>query len=265
MKFLVVDDEPLALQDVKESICEVVDDCEIFAFTSAEKAFESYAENEWQIDVAFLDIELGHTTGLVLAKQLKDIQPDIHIIFVTSHEQYAVSAFQMHATGYLMKPINPKDILRELTFIYDDAKRNKKKNIQIQTFGGFGIFVDGKALAFKRQKSKELLACLVDRHGADITTKQACAILWEDMTYDRKARNYFHSISRELRMALREADVEYILLRSHNSLALDITKFDCDSYRFMSGDALAVNAYRNNYLNEYSWAEFMNANLSEEK
>ena len=267
MKFLLVDDEPLALRDVRDAIYEALPNCDIITFGSAYKATaflrEDIKSENPPIDVAFLDIELGDTNGLVLAKQLKDIAPNIHIIFVTSHDEYAVSAFQMHATGYLMKPLNPMDIERELSFIYGEDKVKGEKNIRVQTFGGFAIFVDDKLLTFKRQKAKELLACLVDRQGADITTRLACALLWEDTNYDRKLKGNFHNILADLRATLREAGVEKLLIRSYNSLAVDITRFDCDSYRFLKGDPIAVNSYQGNYLSDYSWAEFMNANFNE--
>ena len=259
MRFLLVDDESLMLEDVKNAISKAVPDCQIDAFTTAKAALDFCGNMQGSnkpFDVAFLDIQLGQSNGLVFAKQLKDIQPDLHIIFVTGYAQYAVSAFAMHATGYLMKPVNPLDIERELTFIYGEDKVEGNKHIRIQTFGGFAVFVNDKLLSFKRQKAKELLACLVDRHGADITTRHACTLLWEDTPYDRKVKNYFQSVLLELRRTLREAGVEDILVRSRNSLAVDIAKFDCDSYRFMAGDPIAVNSYCNNYLSDYSWAEF---------
>jgi Response regulator containing CheY-like receiver and SARP domains len=267
MRFLVVDDEPLVITDVTDALYEVMPDCDIETFTTVHetlKFFENIPEEGMvPIDVAFLDIHLGTTSGLVLAKQLKDIQPDIHIIFVTGFAQYALPAIQMHATGYLMKPVNPLDIARELTFLYGEDKGKADKNIRIQTFGGFAIFVDDKLLTFKRQKAKELLACLVDRQGADITTKMACALLWEDESYDRKVKGYFRIVLLDLRITLREAGIEKLLIRGHNRLAVDITKFDCDSYNFIKGDPIAVNAYQGNYLIDYSWAELMNGSLHE--
>ena len=268
MRFLLVDDESLMLEDVKNAISKAVPDCQIDAFTTAKATLDFLGNMQGDntpFDVAFLDIQLGQSNGLVLAKQLKDIQADLHIIFVTGYAQYAVSAFAMHATGYLMKPVNPIDIERELTFIYGEDKVKGDMHIRIQTFGGFAVFVNDKLLSFKRQKSKELLACLVDRHGADITTRLACTLLWEDKSYDRKLKNYFQIVLRELRHTLKEAGVEELLIRGYNRLAIDTTKFDCDSYRFLDGDPIAVNAYQGNYLSDYSWAELMNATLNESK
>lgn len=253
MRFLAVDDEPMALKDIKDALLEALPDCEVAAFLTADQAL--LYGREHAVDVAFLDIELGFMNGLALAKQLKDIQPQLHVIFVTSFHQYAVQAFEVHATGYLIKPAITPDIQRELTFLYG-APPGKKK-IRIQTFGGFQVFVAEKALTFSRAKSKELLAYLIHRHGAAVTTPQACTILWENELYSRKQKNYFQVVLADLRSTLREAGIENLLVRSRNSLSVDISQFDCDSYQFLDGNPRAVNSYHHDYLYDYSWAEDM--------
>lgn len=253
MNFLVLDDEAIVLSDIAEVLREVVPEGAFHLFTLPDEAL-SYARNS-PVDVAFLDIEMGCANGIDFAKILKQHRPDIHIIFVTGHPQYAVEAFGIHATGYLIKPVMAADIRRELTFLYGDTRRPGKK-VRIQTFGGFSVFVDGELLLFKRSKSKELLACLVDRRGSDLTTREACNILWEDGIYDRTRKNYFQLLLADLRVTLRQAGIENILIHRRNSLAVDPNCFDCDSYRFLDGDPIAVNSYRCNYLPSYSWAEF---------
>lgn len=253
MNFLVLDDEPIILEDMEEVLKKVAPDGKYHLFSRQDEALSYAGEN--RIDVAFLDIEMGYTNGLETAKRLKELQPDIHIIFVTGHEQYAVEAFAIHATGYLVKPVMASDIRRELTFLYGDVK-GREKNVHIQTFGGFSVLVDGEPLRFRRAKSKELLACLVDRRGADITTREACCILWEDGIYDRRRKNYFQVLLADLRETLRKAGIEDILVHRRNSLSVNPKHFDCDSYRFLDGDPVAVNSYRYNYLPSYSWAEF---------
>lgn len=253
MEFLLLDDEAIVLSDMEEVLKEVVPDGAYHLFSLPDEAL-LFAQNN-PVDVAFLDIEMGSANGIGIAKILKQYQPDMHIIFVTGHPQYAVEAFGIHATGYLLKPVMAADIRRELTFLYGDTKRPGKK-VRIQTFGGFCVFVNGEALLFKRTKSKELLACLVDRRGSDITTREACNILWEDGVYDRARKNYFQIVLADLRVTLRQAGIEHIMIHRRNSLAVDPNCFDCDSYRFLDGDPIAVNSYRCNYLPSYSWAEF---------
>lgn len=258
MKFLVVDDEPFALKDLEESLQEASPEALLSSFTSPSQAL-NHAKTE-KMDVAFLDIELGSMNGLVLAKELKDVLPEIHIIFVTSYEKYAVGAFQLHATGYLMKPATTEDIVRELTFIYGDDSTDNHR-VRVQTFGGFAVYIDEKPMECKRSKAMELLAYLVDRQGAPITTREACAVLWEDKPYDTAQKNYFQSLLLDLRTALREYGAEDILVHSRNSLAIAPNRLDCDSYRFLNGDPWAVNRYRHDYLPSYSWAEFRVAQM----
>lgn len=252
MDILAVDDEEFVLRDLEQIIQEVAPDARLHTTRSAEEALIFAAKTE--VKVALLDIEMTEMNGLELAKRLKDILPEVRIIFVTGYSRYAVDAFALHAVGYLLKPVQKEDLKRELSFVY--APEEGRKHIRVQTFGGFEIYVDGNPVVFKRSKSKELLAYLIDRRGVSITTREACAILWEDEAYDTARKNYFHIILMELRAALRREGIEDILVKRRNSLAIDPARLDCDSYNFMNGDIRAINSYRRDYMLCYSWAEF---------
>lgn len=114
-------------------------EAEILSFQWPEDVLK--AAKKQPVDVVFLDIQIGGMTGLQLAVELKKIRPDIRIIFVTGYLQYAVDAFAIHAAGYLLKPVEKEDVERELTFIYGAPKL--KSRIQVRTFGGFELYVDG--------------------------------------------------------------------------------------------------------------------------
>lgn len=252
MEFLIIDDQPFCLEDLQNVLETVSPGCICTCFTSSEQALECARSRSFH--VAFLDIKLDGADGLVLAKQLKDLQPDLHIIFVTGYEKYAVSAFAMHASGYLLKPATPDEVRRELTFLYGESALTHP--IQVRTFGGFEVIVDGKPLVFTRAKSKELLACLIDRRGAGLTTREACSLLWEDGVYNVARKNYFQTIVHDLRQTLKDAGIESLLVKTRNQIAIRAEELDCDSYRFLDGDPVAINNYRHNYLPSYSWAEF---------
>ena len=258
MRFLAVDDEPLMLDGLVSALRDTRPGAEILPFQWPEDALE--AAREQPADVAFLDIQMGGMTGLQLAVELKKIKPDIHIIFVTGYSQYAVDAFAMHATGYLLKPVEKADVERELTFIYGETKPQRR--IQIKTFGGFDLYVDGQPVRFERSKAKELLAYLVDRRGATVTTGEAYAALFEDAENTASGKSYFRTILHELMKTLKKAGAEEILRKDWSSCAVVPEAFDCDFYRFLEGDPAAVNQYQNDYLPAYSWAEVRNGDLS---
>ncbi len=96
----------------------------------------------------------------------------------------------------------------------------------------------------------------MDRKGCSVTTKEACAVLWEDLPYNSARKNYFQTLMVELKNTLKEAGAENILHKSRNSYAVNPQNFDCDYYRFLQGDITAINQYHGDYLICYSWAEF---------
>lgn len=257
MNILITDDEPLQLEELINVLRRIRPNADIFSYTWPDDALE--AARHRQIDVAFLDIQTGGMNGLQLAVELKKVKPDIHIIFVTGYSQYAVEAFSIHATGYLLKPVTEEAVNRELTFIY--RERLPKRRIEIKTFGGFDLYVDGQLVRFGRAKSKELLAYLVDRRGLSVTTGEAYAALFEDAQDTLSGKSYFRTILHEMVNSLKRADAEGILLKERNSYAVIPEKFDCDYYRFLQGDPVAVNAFQNDYMLSYSWAEIRNAEL----
>ncbi len=252
MKFMMVDDEELALRDLEQMLRTESPEAELYGFTNPFEALAFAEKNE--LAVAFLDIELGTINGISMARKLKSMQPGIHIIFVTSYEQYALEAFSIHATGYLLKPVDPETIRRELTFLY--AEHKLQKRIQVRTFGGFDVYVDGNPLSFRRTKSKELLAYLIDRRGSSVTLRDAANILFEDGQYDLSRRKYMQTIYAEMRSTLEDAGAGNMLEKQHNSYAVNVNAFDCDSYRFLNGDPIAINNYRKDYMICYSWAEY---------
>lgn len=252
MKFLLIDDEEPALRDLESVLKKALPDCDTELFMNPMEAL-SRAE-KCLYDCAFLDIEMGTMNGIELARRLKDLQPQLHVIFVTGYERYALDAFAVHATGYLLKPAALEDVRRELTFLYGELRCSRR--IQVRTFGGFDVFVDGKRLSFGRSKSKELLAYLVDRRGSSITLREAANILFEDGQYDVRRRKYMQTIYAELKNTLEQAGAASMLVKQYNSYGVDTGAFDCDSYRFLDGDPIAVNSYRRDYMQPYSWGEF---------
>lgn len=68
--------------------------------------------NSIQPDILFLDIMLGDGMGFELLDQLKN--PSFHLVFVTSHNNYALKAFEYNAINYLLKPIDPDALVETI-------------------------------------------------------------------------------------------------------------------------------------------------------
>ena len=103
MRILIVDDERIARESLKHSIIKILGpDTPVITAQSGAQALEEAAAQA--PDVAFLDIEMPGMSGLELAKALKERCPGTNIIFVTAHSSYALQAWRLHASDYLLKP-----------------------------------------------------------------------------------------------------------------------------------------------------------------
>ncbi|WP_456442042.1 LytR/AlgR family response regulator transcription factor [Psychroserpens sp.] len=63
-------------------------------------------------ELVFLDIEMTDGTGFKLLESIEDIQ--FSVIFVTAYSAYAIKAFKISAIAYLLKPINPQELIEAI-------------------------------------------------------------------------------------------------------------------------------------------------------
>lgn len=257
MKVICVDDEQLVLNLVVH-LCKLIPQVSfVKGFTEANEALE-YLKNN-QADFAFLDIDMPEMNGIQLAVKIKELQPDMSIVFLTGYSDYAVEAFKIHANGYLLKPIVREKLEEEINHALNEKGKTVYPHIFAKTFGVFDLFVDGKPVRFSRSKAKELLAFLIDKQGAGVKRAVAFAAIYEDEMYDRKMQKQFDVIVQSLKATLKENGVEEILEIKSGEMRINPDAFDCDLYRLLNGDAQAVNSYRGEYMTTYYWASLTEA------
>ena len=116
--------------------------------------------------------------GLTLAEKIRELRPKCQIVFCTGYEQYAVAAIKLRASGYLLKPVSAENVQEEIDYIR--GKRAVEKLLTVRCFGMFEAYAHGKALTFRRSKTKELLAFLIDCKGAGTTAREIIAKMWAD-------------------------------------------------------------------------------------
>lgn len=250
MRVLLVDDEELGLIRLKNAVEKVLPkETEILSYTNPIKAFEENSDKN--IDVAFLDIEMPVLNGITLAKKLKNVNPNINIIFVTAYNEYALDAYRMHASGYVTKPVNEDKIKEELDGLRYPVELKPTKKLQVKCFGNFEIFVKGEPLKFKRSKSKELFAYLIDREGAAVNINELNAVLWEE---DKKS--YCRNLIADIYATLKSVGAEDVFIKRRNECYIDVDKVDCDVYEYKKDNPDAIRAYRGEYMIQYPWAFF---------
>ena len=247
MNVIAVDDEPLMLGALVKAIKASPDITTVTDFTSCEDALDFIKDHP--VDVAFLDINMRGMGGLSLAEKIRGSCPDCKIVFCTGYEEYAIPAFKLHASGYLMKPVSAKDVQAEIDNI--KGVRQNQKALEVKCFGNFEVYAKGAKLPFKRSKTKELFAFLVDRNGAGVTVGEIVVALWEN-DKDQKNRNYIHQLFRDLRQSLEAVDAGDIFEKNNYCYSINPQKIDCDYYTYLE---TGKPEFLGEYMSQYSWAE----------
>ena len=250
MKVLLVDDEQLQLIRITNAAKKALPEgSEFFCYTNPVLAYEENLTNKF--DIAFLDIEMPQINGIQLAKKLKKVNPLVNVIFVSAYDEYALDAYRIHASGYIMKPVNESKIREEMNGLRYQVSLQHTKKIQVKCFGNFEVFADGLPLKFQRSKSKELFAYLVDREGAAINVNELNAVLWEE---DHKS--YLRNLIADVKATLASVNASDVFVKRYNECYVDIDRIDCDAYEYKRGNPDAIRAYRGEYMIQYPWALF---------
>ena len=112
---LAVDDEKIALNGAVSVLKRVFPSAEIVSFVKPSEALAFAEENE--ISVAFLDIEMGQTSGLDLSKKLLSVNPRLNVFFLTAYADYALPAWETGACGFLVKPMTVDSAVKALSHL----------------------------------------------------------------------------------------------------------------------------------------------------
>ena len=250
MRILLADDEQLQLLRLTDAVKKALpQESEILSYTNPVLAWEENKEKP--VDIAFLDIDMPVMNGMMLAKKLKTVNPQVNAIFVTAYNEYALDAYKLHASGYVTKPVNVEKIKAELDGLRYPVELTPTKKLQVKCFGNFEVFAGGAPVKFARSKSKELFAYLVDREGAAANVNELNAILWEE---DKKS--YFRNLVADIQASLKAVGAEDVFVKRRNECFIDPTKIDCDAYEYRKNDPNAIRMYRGEYMAQYSWAIF---------
>ena len=245
---IAVDDEILMLGALVKAINASPDIAEVSKFSNCDEALAFVKNNA--VDVAFLDINMRGIGGLELAERIVEMRPECKIVFCTGYEEYAIPAFKLHASGYLMKPISAEDVQGEIDNIKGLVK--KEKLLTVRCFGNFEVYAKDEKLTFKRLKTKELFAFLIDRNGAGMTAKQICAVLFPDDTDDNKNSVYLRQLVLDLKNTLKAVGAESVLRHETPCYRVDTSLIQCDYTSYLE---TGKPEFRGEYMTQYSWAE----------
>ncbi len=252
MTTLSIDDTQAGIESLKMRLKKLYpNDQHFFCLTPSEAL--KIAE-EHSIDVAFVDIEMPEINGLELSRKLKQLNERINIIFVTAYMDYAYGALEMFASGYLLKPLQEKELIRAMKNLrYAPVKEETK--LKVVCFGAFSVFFKGEPVYFKRTKTQELFAYLVYQHGTLCSMGELTAVLWGDKPLSKTTNAYLRQIIGSLRSTLASIGMEDAIIKEWNSIGVNVSVIECDYYDYLENKDSRKEKYTGEFMKQYSWAE----------
>ena len=115
MKAVLIDDNAVCLETEAIIIQDIDEIDELHSFQYAADLLDYMSTTP--VDIAFLDIIMDDSDGISLAMEIKKMQPDCKIVFISSSRDFALEAFQVYASGYLLKPVTKDEIINVLNNI----------------------------------------------------------------------------------------------------------------------------------------------------
>ncbi|CAM5796635.1 MULTISPECIES: response regulator [Brevibacillus] len=280
MKAIIVDDERLALRRMEKLLKEQNANTPIHlmgSFQDPHAALE--AAKQEKLDVAFLDIQMIDMDGFELAEHLLNIQPQLHIVFVTAFQEYAVKAFEMNALDYLLKPVHQGRLAVTLQRVAESAGKtsvsySSQKHMTLcclQSLHYLDQQGNEQYLPWKTLKGQELFAYLVHYRDKTVSKQVLIDLLWPD--YDSvRSRTQLHTAIYQIRKMIKSIgfDLEIKYKDEGYRLVWGDVKLDVEEWEALVRDApkvteetleqhLSIMAkYTGDFLEEhpYLWAEY---------
>ncbi|MBD5550783.1 MAG: response regulator [Lachnospiraceae bacterium] len=258
MKTILVDKEPL-MQRMLEEVMKGIREVDVVgSFRNSEKALEYAEENT--VEFALLDTEMPVMDGLDLGRKLQKVCPGIVLIYITENSDRLADIFKMKADYCIMKPCSRDDIEDAAERARLLSKRQKKQ-VTVQMFGRFDVFLNGKVLYFKNAKSKELLALCMDRCGGSVSMEEVIDKLWPERIYDEKVKRLYRKAVMNLQGTLREKGITEFFQTKRGSCYISKEEVECDYYTYLVEPEKNEKMFQGEYLFDYSWGEETLANL----
>lgn len=162
-----------------------------------------------------------------------------------------IIAVRRRLADYENTGLTPEEIFK----LASTARSISPARLYARCFGMFELFCDGKPVAFKRRKTKEMVAYLIDRKGACCTAEEISACLWEDAVDSCKLKHNVRNLISDLKNTMVDLGLGEVLVRGRNRVGLKMDDIDSDYFRFLNGTIAPHEVFRGEYMEQYSWAE----------
>lgn len=276
MKVIVIDDEKSMHMIMERMLKKINSITLVGCFLDTWSAYAYLSEHD--IDLIFIDISMPKESGIEFAKRLREEGRETKIVFLTSHKEYALPAFDVYALDYMLKPVNQErlklTIGRAVAEIESQTGKSKQaepeKNLIYNCLGRMELRTSQhEIIKWRSSKSAELFAYLIMQRGKRVSKARIIEDVFEHMPL-KNADAYLNTTIYQLRKLLGRYGLPQVLHSGNQYYVLDQTQIDVDAFMFEDqcnmldfSDSVQVNravehekSYQGNLFGEhvYGWA-----------
>lgn len=232
MKVILIDDEPVMHLIMRKMLVKHPEVQVAGAFTDTRAAASFLSENK-DIGLAFVDISMSGENGLAFAAEMEKSGSKVQIVFVTSHKQFALQAYELSVVDYLVKPVSQERLERTVNRVLagrdsiregqrQEAAAKGANEIVITALGDFAIQNESGRVKWISSKSAELFAYLLLYRGKRVARSRLVTDIFGGMTRDN-AEKYLNTTVYQLRKSLEPFGLRETVRSENDGYVLELS------------------------------------------
>ncbi|MCD9025093.1 response regulator [Cohnella silvisoli] len=241
MKAILVDDDPVMHLIMRKMLVKYPDVQVAGAFTDTQTAAAFLSDNA-DIGLAFVDISMPGESGMAFAAKMEEAGGRVQIVFVTSHKEYALKAYDLSVLDYLVKPVSQERLERTVnralagresfrTQPLENSDARGRDEIIITTLGDFSVQNEAGRVKWISSKSAELFAYLLLNRSKRIARSRLVADIFGGMSSD-SAEKYLNTTVYQLRKSLEPLGLREAVRSENDGYALELSNAVIDYEEF---------------------------------
>lgn len=239
MKVIVIDDEKVMHLVMTRLLSEMSGIELVGCYQNAARALEIVRQRD--IDLVFIDMMIGQDHGLDVARQLRAVHSEIDIVFVTSHKEFAIDAFDSYPLDYIVKPVSKSRLEQTMMraasrargrAAMTDSPTGPTGKLNVRALGGMEVRSEQAGPAkWISKKSMELFAYLLMHRGRAVSKSRIIEDLYTDMP-EKNAATYINTSVYQLRKTLHAFGLKDIVVHSQDQYWLLLDQLEIDFVLF---------------------------------
>ncbi|MDE7251590.1 MAG: LytTR family DNA-binding domain-containing protein [Acetatifactor sp.] len=157
-KIALCDDEPVWIEIMRGIVKDFFDsrsmEFQIDTFDNAQMLLDTMIEKKEAVDILILDIDMPNINGFETAEHLKDLYPDIILMFYTMHEQYVFDAFKFQPFRYIRKEYAARELTPALSSALEAMENHTEKFILLKSVDGIQNIAISEIMYFETNRRR---------------------------------------------------------------------------------------------------------------